>query len=720
MSYPGDIPPADSGPHTQMSGPVGAAPGGGDFAPAQSGSLARIISSTSIGKSVWDKVDLAYRQLKNIGGSAGGLLNVRPNPKAPTADQLIARARQSDKILVRLLARQGRYAEVARLAAMTDCEEIANLAMVRLIEAEEDQVDLIETLARGESRAASLALFGLLNTGYSDLAREIFVQRMADGSLCRMVESSLTTAFTLLAFAGRLDQKTGLNFSRTYFDPIWSSVNNTPRELVRFLGEILGDPDPLGGRCVAMHSDCIPQEIKLMVISLLTACSPEARERSLCYAASDTDDVVARLATGLLIDYWGSPEGCLPANLHYFPMLNMSLLFYLCNLSAAFKWPAPVDFDHYQQALDRIDEELAGLDPNFRGDLRRRSLDIEREGLVKEVDAIVERRLRSLQALVNNICGLLNLPNPQLEIGQGSFMAAYIIGRGRIKVTAKLFLDDEPLSIDLMSTLLHEIGHMEQDMLVIRLMADDLNLIFGHHSKLLRPLMERYADCIGYAPDPMFLLGVLRLRADQPLSPADRARAGRLIDSSYKTENGHRTGKLVEARIDHLEKSQLMLAGAQCDRQLLSCLADSRAIQSLFKQGQIPAVVQDEIADCQREFVEVMHDYLQQTAQDFAFVKSPGNAPSSALPMAMIGGRRYDLIEMAQRILSSRAPDGLLWIVDRLKHLLIEVLKEEGKILRSRLSDIRRQGYHEEEAYVISDRAEVIVNALRRNWYRVT
>ncbi len=160
-------------------------------------------SRSSLGKSVWDRVDTACRQLKNIGDSAGNLFAARSANKNPSPEQTVARAKQSDKILVRVLALQGRYSEIARLAALTDCEEIANLAVVRLIEAEEDQVNLIEDLARGESRAAPLALFGLLNTGYSELAREIFVQGMIDGSLCGMVQNGLTTAFTLLAFAGR-------------------------------------------------------------------------------------------------------------------------------------------------------------------------------------------------------------------------------------------------------------------------------------------------------------------------------------------------------------------------------------------------------------------------------------------------------------------------------------------------------------------------------------
>jgi hypothetical protein len=289
-------------------------------------------------------------------------------------------------------------------------------------------------------------------------------------------------------------------------------------------------------------------------------------------------------------------------------------------MSAAFKWPSEVDFGAYESEVEQLQEELEALDSPY-DHLRKKAIELELEGLAKEVDNVIERRLRSLQTLVNNICALLNVPNPQLEIGQGTFMAAYIIGRGRIKVTSKLFLDDEPLSIDLMSTLLHEIGHMEQDMLVIRLMSDDLGLIFGHHSRLLRPLMERYADAIGYAPDPMFLLGVLRLRDDLPLSQADRVRASRLIDASYKTENGHRTGKLMEARMEHLEKSQETLLSGSCDRQLLGCLADRRSIESLFKQGQIPVVVLEEIAECQADFVELMHNYLSQNYDDVVFVR---------------------------------------------------------------------------------------------------
>jgi hypothetical protein len=709
MTYPSDIPSAQSGPHSPVQPPHGG--------------LSRFVGSmtaSNLGKSVWDKVDLAYRQIKNMGDSAGHLFTARTTNKNPTPEQVAARAKQSDKILVRVLARQGRYSEICQLAATTQCEETASLSMVRLMESEEDNVQLIEELARGTSKAASIALFGLLNTGYVELARQIFVERMADGSLCVMVQNSLTTAFTLLAFAGRLDSKTDLNYCRAYFDPIFASVSASSGDLLCFLGEILGDPDPLGGRCLPNPCENVPQEIKLMVISLLSACDPAARERALCYAAADSDEDVSRLATTLLIDLWGSPEGCVPTNIQPFAMLNMSLLFHLCNLSASFQWPVAVDFGYYEKELERLQDEYETLDGRYH-DMRRKAIELDREGLAKELDSVVERRLRSLQAMVNNICALLGLPNPQLEIGQGTFMAAYIIGRGRIKVTSKLFLDDAPLSVDLMSTLLHEIGHMEQDMLVIRLMSDDLGLIFGQHSRLLRPLMERYADAIGYAPDPMFLLGVLRLRDDLLLHQADRVRAARLIDASYQTENGHHVGKLMEARIEHLQKSQDTLMSGACDGQLLGCLSDRRSIESLFKQGQIPVVVLEEIAECQGEFVDLMHIYLTENFDDVAFVRPSASRGSLVvMPMALIDGRRYNLIDLAGKMLGEVQLEPLVWVIERLKHLLVEVLKEEQVILHSRLVDIRREGYHEEEAYIISDRAEVIVKALRQGWYRVT
>jgi ubiquinone biosynthesis protein UbiJ len=73
MTYPSDLTPAQSGPHPQAQ-------------PHPNGGLARLVGSvagSNLSKSVRDKVDLAYRQLKNMGDSAGNLFAARsPNKNA--------------------------------------------------------------------------------------------------------------------------------------------------------------------------------------------------------------------------------------------------------------------------------------------------------------------------------------------------------------------------------------------------------------------------------------------------------------------------------------------------------------------------------------------------------------------------------------------------------------------------------------------------------------
>ncbi len=96
MTNPADMPPTQSGPHPQAQ-------------PNQNGGLARFVGSISgsaagpksgsgLGKSVWDKVDLAYRHLKSMGGPASLLLTTRAPNKGPSSEQITARAKQSDKI----------------------------------------------------------------------------------------------------------------------------------------------------------------------------------------------------------------------------------------------------------------------------------------------------------------------------------------------------------------------------------------------------------------------------------------------------------------------------------------------------------------------------------------------------------------------------------------------------------------------------------------------
>jgi hypothetical protein len=242
-----------------------------------------------------------------------------------------------------------------------------------------------------------------------------------------------------------------------------------------------------------------------------------------------------------------------------------------------------------------------------------------------------------------------------------------------------------------MSTLLHEIGHMEQDVLVIRMIADDIGLKFGQHAELLYPLYERYAAGIGYAPQSMFLLAVLRLRADRPLTQAQRQRAMRLHQAAYQAKMNHEELRVVKKRFARLSESYDELDDGKHDGQLLGCLGNTKAIAGWFSQGAVPAVLLYEIENCK---------------QDLSHLFS--SVSNSAPPR--------DIVNWAQKAFQSDLRRQILPIVQRLRTLLMQVLSEECQRLDKQMSELRRAGYHEAEAYTISDRVEVIVKALRKNW----
>jgi hypothetical protein len=82
--------------------------------------------------------------------------------------------------------------------------------------------------------------------------------------------------------------------------------------------------------------------------------------------------------------------------------------------------------------------------------------------------------------------------------------------------------------------------------------------------------------------------------------------------------------------------------------------------------------------------------------------------------------RRKDAITFAQEIHEQGGSEELALSIERFRIVISHMLSEELRRLDSQLSEIRRAGYHESEAYTISDRVEVIVKALRKGWYQFT
>jgi uncharacterized protein YdcH (DUF465 family) len=635
-----------------------------------------------------------------IGNAGASIRNffikgVKPSNVAPAPEMLRTRELQSAKIELRLLGRQHRYDDILHISTNSDNDEVARLALLEIVEGDLDsmeRIQFISAIANSFSRAAVLATVVLYNRGETDLALSIFLERLVNGELAKLVHSGRARLLSVLDLLGALDTAQETEHSSVYFDQLFQSLAGLPDKQIHALLEILGDPKPAGPRGV-FSGNSITQAVKLKAIDLLRYAPVEIKDRALSFAAKDDDEVIAQLALQQLIQLWQSQNanGMVPQGLEPFPLLQTNLLIQLCQISAAFKWNDHIATDNIQQRYLSLMDEQAALDAN-QDPAGFARLQRQIDKLDEEINRLTTNRINMLQPLINKITQSLGIPNAALSTTDDpAVFASYVVGGGCIELSRSILLDDQPLSEDLMSTLLHEIGHMEQDVLVIRMIADDIGLKFGQHAELLYPLYERYAAGIGYAPQSMFLLAVLRLRADRPLTLAQRQRAMRLHQAAYQAKMNHEGLRVVKKRFARLSDSYDQLDDGKHDGQLLGCLSNTKAIAGWFNQGAVPAVLLYEIENCK---------------QDLSHLFS--SVSTSAPPR--------DIVNWAQKAFQSDLRRQILPIVHRLRTLLMQVLSEECQRLDKEMAELRRAGYPEAEAYTISDRVEVIVKALRKNW----
>lgn len=676
----------------------------------------------NLGKSLTESIGAAGRAFSDSSFGAGnqGTAKERLKRKKLSPELAEERAKQSRRIQLQIMAREKRYIEIAEAAANATEEAEINLAVLGLYDPDEgeatpEQVHLMERLAYSYSKAACKCLFRLFYFVDEERARDIFNARMKEQHWQYMVKNGICSAYDVVLFSSRLDLKFETNYAEQHFMSIWQALNGREVEQYVLLGEMLGDTEPLGTRYV--HDETlVSPAVKRRAVSLALNLPPDQMERLLVYSSEESDDSVALAATQILIQYWSTPQGATPPKLEPFSMLNLNMNFHLSHMAASFSWkdtmPAGESYGAAQvETTESLYEELGRLGDELTAATQKMDqsaiyrLKREFEIVQMRIKKLSDRRLNSLQGLINGICATIDIPNAVVLPSQSEhFLAAYSLGRGTIKVGGKLLLSDKPLSEELMSTLLHELLHMEQDALVIRHICDQLGVIFGQHSKKLKDLMSRYADSIGYAPDPVFLLAILRMRDDRPLSPDQTRRAARLLQGNYDTSDFNERGKVLEGRIDRMEAAQSDLEEGKHDAYLLSCLQDERGLRQLFENGHLPDVVLEELDFCKEEVSRIITE-IGQTLTD----EQKGK----------LNFHRRDSVDLALTLMNKGLFEPFEEVTLRIKHLLHQVISEERRNLRRKLVEIRRAGYHEDEAYYITDRTQVIVKALRKGWYRM-
>jgi hypothetical protein len=611
------------------------------------------------------------------------------------AEMTKLRQEQSAKIQLRLLVSTSNFTELIRFAEAAVDEDLIEVAIHEIHELKEKELSLqlLESLARGNSAAAIPALQGIVDKEDNDLARGILLERLQADHIPLLIAENKAKLSAVLSLIGQLTDDS--NWSAYYFPLLWQCLSLDPKQQMSALCEILGDPEP-GGCKYLYKSNHVHKCVKTESIRMLSSLPGPMRERAYWYATRDGDDEISALATRWLMHHWQT-EGVVPQGLDFFPMADVRLLYYLVQLGANFRWQDGLPANDLYLEFVRGSNDLDGLE---EGDPQHALLNEKVETLRHQLTQISERRIQELQPLVTQITTLLSLPYAQLNLidRNDNSVASYIVGEGIVNLQRWILFEDEPMSEDVMSALLHELGHMGQDVLIIRMIADDLRLQYGRHADKIMPLWEKYAEGVGYAPSHMFLLAVLRLRADQHLTPAERQRAMHLFKDAKNAKLWTDYVRAINSRLDVLIGSAGQLLSGDYDFQLLSCLRDMKSVQTLFNSNCVPEVLVYELTKCREQLEDCVRLAL-------------------ANGHLGVGVKLRDYIALAEQLFGTEHGEPIRQVAERVRNVIYQTIDEEYRhLLRSR-SQFMRAGYQEAECYIISDRVEVVVKAMRKGWY---
>ena len=605
------------------------------------------------------------------------------------------RQEQSARIQVRLYVTKKQFGELIRYAESARTEDVVWVAIheIRGLEDSNAAAELLEDLARGNSRAAIPALEGLVIMEEKELARSILFERLQLDHIPALIAEGKAKLADVLSLLGQLSDDT--NWSAYYFPLLWQSLSLDPKKQMCALAEILGDPEPEG--CRFLYSPThVAQCIKSDAVRMLAQIPDPIRERGFWYATRDGDDEIAGAATRWLMNHWQS-DGVVPPGLEFFPMADVRLLYYLVQIGGNFRWQDGLSARAMYDEFVKGDQALAEM---AEGDPEIQPLYEKVEALRQQLLKISERRIHELQPLVNQVTALLSLPYAQLNLidRADNSVASYVMGEGQVNFQRWVLFEDEPMSEEVMSALLHELGHMAQDVLIIRMIADDLRLIFGKHAEKIMPLWERYSESLGYAPDHMFLLAVLRLRNDQHLTQSERQRAMHIAKDAKNAKLFNDYQKAIGERLDQLAESSQQLLSGSYDCQLLSCLRDMKSVQSLFNSNCVPEVLLFELTRCRDELETVVRVAL-----------ANGQCGS--------GVKLKDTVALAEQLFDTEFGHPIRQVAEHVRNVIYQTIEEEAKHLRKSRWEFARAGYQEAECYIISDRVEVVVKALKKGWY---
>ena len=262
---------------------------------------------------------------------------------------------------------------------------------------------------------------------------------------------------------------------------------------------------------------------------------------------------------------------------------------------------SPPDEDFYVKLLDNWHDdkkmtELLKHDPEFLDQYRLLRKEEQKVDAQKEaIDKVLQAREEAIKPHVERICKELGIPTVEVNFSHDLVerrRGQYRTGHGIVELRDNLGLQGDRPSPQLLATLMHEIGHAEQDALMIRRLGDELkigpNATPEERTKLREEFVRRTEgktaptdaeDLRARADrfDDKWTERVLKEGGGKPLTAEQAARADGLFKAhTEKAENTERRQELLDKarqakkQIEYIERDipTLVLLGPEADKRV--------------------------------------------------------------------------------------------------------------------------------------------------------
>jgi len=158
------------------------------------------------------------------------------------------------------------------------------------------------------------------------------------------------------------------------------------------------------------------------------------------------------------------------------------------------------------------------------------------EFIDKKVEEILESRRQVLEQHVQQFCRERGLPIPSFEFEKryGNAGGSYGVGQNAIRLSRDLILKTggNGPGAEIIKTLIHEVGHHEQNTIVLRHFADEVGIGKTATAEQRKALIEMHKARTGYdLQSESFVDEVLQQRDGKALSEGDKTRAIDLVAS---------------------------------------------------------------------------------------------------------------------------------------------------------------------------------------------